>query len=222
MEIPILSKTLFNGFTQEEEKQILQFLGARRRQFEKGEQIFRVGEITTAMGVVLSGGATVEAIDPWGNSSVLSYLAEGQIFAEAYACVEEEPLMVNVVAAQPTEALFLDVHKILQAGRECTFDSWLLLCNLMKILAEKNLHLSRRGLHTAPKTIRERVLAYLASQQLRQGSAYVEIPFNRQQMADYLNVDRSALSGELGKMQREGLLKVRKNRFWILPPLREQ
>lgn len=149
----------------------------------------------------------------WGNKSILNHIRPGGIFAEAYACVPAQPMLVNAVAASPAEILFLDVRKILQVcSNSCSFHSRL-ICRLVSIIAQKNLQLSQRILHTAPKTIRERLISYLSAQSLLLGLKSFSIPFNRQQLADYLNVDRSALSNELSKMQKDGILKYDKNHF---------
>ena len=124
--------------------------------------------------------------------------------------------MVNVVAAESTKVLFLDMRKALQICSHACAHHNKLIRNLLSISAQKNLNLSRKIFHTSPKSIRGRLLSYLSYQAVRSGSQSFVIPFNRQQLADYLNVDRSALSNELSKMQRDGLLHVEKNHFDLL------
>lgn len=121
--------------------------------------------------------------------------------------------MVNVVSVTPSQILFLDVPKILHTCEKPCSHHQQMIENLLRIMATSNLQLSRRILHTTPKTIRERLLAYLSYQELLIGSPEITIAFNRQQLADYLSVDRSALSKEIGKMQKDGLLEVKKNEF---------
>ena len=140
----------------------------------------------------------------------------GQIFAETYACVPGERLMVNVRAAEPVRVLFLDVGKVLHVCSGACSCHNKLIRNLLSISAQKNLNLSRRILHTSSKTIRGRILSYLSYQSMRAGSREFQIPFNRQQLADYLGVDRSAMSSELGKMQKEGILRTERNYFCLL------
>ena len=123
--------------------------------------------------------------------------------------------MVDVTAAEAAEVLFLRMEQILQVcPNSCPHHSRLIR-NLLTLSSQKNLTLSRKIFYTSPKTIRGRLLSYLSSQALRSGSRSFTIPFNRQQLADYLNVDRSALSNELGKMQREGLLRTERNHFFL-------
>jgi len=214
MDLAFLSKTmLFQGISPGEIEDMLRCLRARRSRYKKGEYLCRAGDAIQSLGVILSGGANVESDDLWGNRSILEHIDPGQIFAETYACIPGEPLMVSVAADEPTEVLWLEVQRILQpCSSACAFHTRLGR-NLLSVTAQKNLHLSRRIQHTAPKSIRGRILSYLAFLAARQGSSAVTVPFNRQQMADYLNVDRSALSNELSKMQRDGLLEVEKNRF---------
>ena len=164
----------------------------------------------------MEGKVLIEHDDIWGNTTVLDSVLPGQIFAETYACTPGEPLMVNVEAAEESQILFLNVSRVLRScTHACAFHGKLIR-NLLALSAQKNLNLSRKIFHTASKSIRGRLTAYLSDQAVRSGSSSFTIPFNRQQLADYLNVDRSALSAELGKMQKEGLLRVKKNLFEIM------
>ncbi|MBC8536514.1 Crp/Fnr family transcriptional regulator [Feifania hominis] len=214
MDTLFLSKTaLFRGAAADELPQILACLGAVSRTYGKAQTIYRAGELVTSLGLVLTGRVQIEADDLWGNRSVLDSLGPGAVFAETYACIPGERLMVNVVAAQPAEILFLQAARILEGGGEDCAHRGLLIRNLFAISAQKNLSLSRRIFHTSSKSIRGRLLSYLSAQAARQGSREFTIPFNRQQLADYLSVERSALSHELGKMARDGLLRTEKNHF---------
>ncbi len=213
---------IFHGITSDERKELLTCLGAYRRSYQKGELIFRMGEETQVLGIVLSGAVNIEKDDIWGNESILSHVEPGEVFGETYACVPGERLMVNVVAAEPAEILFLDVNHVLKTcPNACGFHQQL-VHNLVNVMASKNLALTRKISHTAPKTIRGRLMSYLSYQVLRQGSFELELPFDRQQLADYLVVDRSAMSAELGKMKADGLLEYRKNRFLIRREHREE
>lgn len=199
---------LFAGVPEGEWESLLSQVGARERPFQRGETLLSVGERTQSMGVVLTGRVTVEHHDFWGNRSVLDSLGPGKVFAETYALLPEEPLQVSVTGAEAGRALFLSPGKL---GRDPR-----LLRNLLLLTAEKNLRLSRRIFHTSSKTIRGRVLSYLSFEAARNGSREFTIPFTRQQLADYLEVDRSALSHELGNMAREGLLRTSRSRFTLL------
>ncbi len=217
MDKKFLSDTvLFRGIEPEEVQSMLECLKAKKRWYRKGEMVFRAGERTASMGVVLSGVISIEIDDVWGNKSLLSRIEPGQIFGETYACLSEEQMMVNAVAAEDSEVLFLDTGRIMElCPQTCPYHG-ALMRNLVTVLSQKNLGLSRRMIHLTAKSIRGRLSSYLSYESVKQGKREFMIPYNRQQLADYLNVDRSALSNELSKMQREGLLWTEKNRFCLL------
>ena len=209
-----LTKTpLFQGIAPKELEQMLGCLGASARQYGKGQTIYHVGENVEQMGVVATGSVHVVQDDVWGNRSIWAQVGPGQVFAETYASLPGEVLNVGVEAVEETQVLFLDVGRVLQVcPGGCPFHSRLLR-NLLQVMALKNLNLTRKISHITPRSIRERMLAYLSNEAVRQGTMDFRIPFNRQQLADYLSVDRSALSAELSKMKREGLLDYQKNHF---------
>ena len=222
MEETWLSRTpLFRGISAGEAASLLECLRAETRRYGKGETIYHAGDTVHALGVVRSGSVLVAREDFWGNVAVLDRVEPGQIFAETYACTPGEPLMVRVSAASETEVLFLRTDRILDVCPSACACHGTLVRNLLALSAQKNLTLSRKIFHTAPKTIRGRLLSYLSEQAVRAGSRTFSIPFDRQQLADYLGVERSALSHELGKMRREGLLQVRKNVFTLEHGCRE-
>lgn len=212
-----LTKTeIFFGATEEEVSSMLNCLSAKKKKYQKDEIIYHAGDTVSSIGVMLKGNALIENDDIWGNRSVLDYVKEGQIFAETYACALDEKLMVNVIAMSDCEVLFLDVRKILKVcPNACEFHQNLVQ-NLLAISAQKNLSLSRRIFHTSSKTIRGRLLSYLSYQAMESGKEEFDIPYNRQQLADYLGVGSSAMSNELGKMQKDGLIEVKRNHFRIL------
>lgn len=214
MNLSLLQQTpVFTGSTEEEIEKILPCLEAHERHFSKGALVYQMGDHIDSLGIVLSGGVRVERNDIWGNQRILDYLAAGQVFAEVYACVPQEALMVDVVTTEKSEILFLKAGKVLgPCGQACPFHQRLLQ-NLLRVLASKNLTLTRKISHITPRSIRERLISYLSAEAVRQKAKDFDIPFNRQELADYLSVDRSALSAELSKMQKEGLLVCRKNHF---------
>lgn len=204
---------LFYGISERDIGGVLKCLYAARANYERGEIIFHAGDTTSRLGLVVSGGVLIESDDIWGNRSILSRVDSGQIFGETYACIPGEPLLVSAVAAERTQVLFLNMSRILKPCSQACGRHVQLLANLLAISARKNLALSRRILHTTPKTIRGRLLSYFSELALQSGNRDVVVPFDRQQLADYLGVDRSALSSELSKMQRDGLLTYHRNSF---------
>ena len=177
--------------------------------------LLHAGDLTEKMGLVLEGSVTIESNDAWGNRSILSHVGPMQLFAETYALLAGEPLLVDAAANEDCRVLFLRADGILQLTEQAAPWARKLADNLLCITAAKNLHLAGRSFHTAPKTIRGRVMAYLNTVSLQKQSKDFDIPFDRQQLADYLNLERSALSKELGRMQREGLIETRKSHFRI-------
>lgn len=206
---------LFRGMTELEITKALQVLEALEKSFQKGETLLIAGTITERMGLVLEGSVTIESNDAWGNRTIISHVGQGQVFAETYALLENEPMLVDVTASEDCRVFFLRSGRI--QSLKNILEPWALkyITNLLTISMHKNLILSGRSFHTAPKTIRGRVMAYLNSVSLQKHSREFDIPFDRQQLADYLNLERSALSKELGKMQKDKLIFCKKNHFLI-------
>jgi CRP-like cAMP-binding protein len=217
MDETMLAKTtLFRGLGKDELSLALQRLYAEEVRYKKEEYILYAGDKTDRLGLVTGGSVTIESNDVWGNRTILSHIGPGQFFAETYAILEREPLLVDAIANENSTVLFLYIRNLKDLAIHGEPWAMKMITNLLMISARKNLILSGRSFHTSPKTIRGKVLAYLNSVALQEGTHRFEIPFDRQQLADYLNVERSALSKELGKMKREGLILVNKNHFELL------
>lgn len=165
------------------------------------------------LSLVLEGSITIESKDVWGNRTILSCVGKGQLFAETYALLEDEPMLVDVIANEDCRILFLRVGGTQEFLSISAPWALKLAANLLINSSLMCLHLSERSFHTVPKTVRGRVMAYLNTVSLQTRSKEFDIPFDRQQLADYLNVERTALSKELGKMRDAGLTK--KNHFVI-------
>ncbi len=216
MEIDHLQKSrIFSGMSELEFSSALAALQAREKRYQKGQTILNAGDYTDRLGLVLEGSVTIESNDAWGNRTILSHVGKGQFFAESYALLPDEPLLVDVVANEDCRVVFLRVGGV-QALSNLS-EPWVgrFTANLLAISALKNLHLSGRSFHTAPKTVRGRVMAYLNTLSLQTQRREFDIPFDRQQLADYLNVERTALSKELGRMQRDGLIRTNRKHFII-------
>ena len=216
MDIHLLAGTmLFQGIREHEIEAMLTCFSAEERTYGKDAYIYRAGDVTGRLGVVMEGAVNIIKDDVWGNRKIIENIGGGQIFGETYACLKGEPLMVDVQASEPSEVLFMDVNRILTTcSSSCDFHNRLIR-SLMYVLAGKNLMLTKKMDIITPKSLRERVMVYLSQESVKQGSRAITVPFNRQQMADYLSVDRSALSAELSRMQRDGVISYEKNRFTI-------
>lgn len=204
---------LFRGITENELTEALQSLQAQEKKYRKGDTILHAGNTTKRLGLVLDGSVTVESNDVWGNRTILSHIDRGQLFAETYALLENEPLLVDVTANEDCLILFLRIGSMRELSSSGSSWARKIVNNLLAISAHKNLTLSGRSFHTSPKTIRGRVMSYLNTVSIQKGSTEFDIPFDRQQLADYLNLERTALSKELGKMQKDGILSVKRNHF---------
>ena len=166
----------------------------RTRQFAKHEVIFHAGSCVREIGIVLRGSVHIENLDLWGTKSILSSVGAGQAFAETYAPCGDV-MMVDAVAAEECEVLFVNISAFSGGAPGTVHEK--LLRNLLTVSMRKNLSLSQRIFCTTPQTVRGRLLAYFSAQAARSGSRQFEIPFNRQQLADYIYLDCRALSKEL-------------------------
>ena len=208
--------TLFRGMDDAELAAALSALSAKEKTYERDETILHAGAVSERMGLVLEGSVTIESNDVWGNRTILSHVEQGGCFAETYALLEDAPMLVDVIANEKSRILFLRIGSLNCLQQDISPWRVKLIGNLLRISSQKNLHLSGRSFHTAPKSIRGRVMAYLNSVSLQKRTTAFDIPFDLQQLADYLNVERSALSRELSNMQQDGLIIVRRNHFEII------
>ena len=209
----IQSAPLFSGIAAEELAAMLACLRAEKRSFSKDAFLLHAGDTTEAIGFVLSGSVLIVQEDIWGNRNILSKAGAGQTFAAAYACAPAAALNVNAIAETPVTAMFLNVTRVLNICSTACAHHSRIIRNLLGELAEKSLRFSEKLTHMGQRTTRAKLLSYLSAEAQRNGTHEFDIPFSRQQLADYLAVERSGLSLELGKMQREGLLCFRKNHF---------
>ena len=210
---------LFFGIRQEEMGAMLSCLGAKQKSFSKGEIILGEGAPAELIGVVLSGMVQVVREDYFGNRSMMAKLGPAEMFAEAFALAGVEGMPVNVVAAENSEVMLIDVSRISRpCAKACGFHQQMIY-NLMRILALKNLACNQKIEVVSRRSTREKLMAYLLLQAKRAKKSTFLIPFDRQELADYLEVDRSGLSTEIGKLRREGVIDCEKNRFTIKTPL---
>ncbi len=209
----IRSTQIFSGISENEIIAMLSCLEARKESFAKDIFLLHVGDTIEEIGVVLSGSVLIIQEDIWGNRNILDKVGPGQIFAAAYACALGAVLKVSVYAESPVIAMFLNVKRILSmCPSACAYHSRMIR-NLLGILAEKNLASSQKIIHVGQRTTRSKIMSYLSAEAQRLGKYEFDIPFSRQQLADYLAVERSGLSLELGKMRKEGILDFDRSHF---------
>lgn len=206
---------IFQGMTEHEIIDALKGLSAITKRYEKGSTILYAGSTTRRMGLIIEGSVTIENNDIWGNRTILGYVGKNDFFAETYGLLSHEPMLVDVVANEDCKIVFLTIAALRSDALKNEAWAGKIVSNLLVISTQKNLALSGRSFHLSHKTVRSRVMSYLNSESIRKGQMAFDIPFNRQQMADYLNLDRTALSKELGRMRKDGLIDFHKNHFKI-------
>lgn len=217
MEHLFLSQTaLFEGVDPSEISAMLNCLSAVEKTYRKNATLVEEGDAAGKIGIVRSGKLAVKKIDYYGNETVITEIGPGGIFGEVFACAQVPAYPVTVTAMETSAVVLLDYSRIIQnCENTCPFHSRLVF-NMLRIMAERNLLLNSRIEMLSRRTIREKLLAYLTAEAARTGQSAFESPFNRQALADYLCVDRSALSRELSQMQRDGLIRFEKSRFELL------
>ena len=191
-------------------------MGARVRNFSKNEVIFEEGVSATQIGILISGSAIAFDIDYFGNRNIFSKILPGELFFDEFACSAAEEPPVSVTACEDSEVMIIECSHILYTCHMCCSHHQTMIFNLMKNLAKKNLDFHRRVEVTSKRTTREKIIAYLVSEAKRTGKPSFDIEFDRQQLADYLEVERSGLSAEIGKLCKEGIIKSRKRHFEII------
>lgn len=215
--IEILKKCpLFFGIDEKDLMRMLSCLGAKVDSFDRKYTVMAEGSKAKYLGIVLSGEVQTEQTDIYGNRSILSVAGEGEVFSEAFACSDTQTLPVSVVAVKPGEIMFIDCGHILNVCKNgCAFHNRLIY-NLMRDIASKTVMFHQKIEVVSKRTTREKLLSYLSMMSKKEGSSAFYVPFDRQQLADFLEVDRTGLSSEIGKLKKEGIIECRKNYFELL------
>ena len=215
--IPVLKKTqIFMGVSEDEIGSMLSCLSARLCTYKKGECVLSQGQHLSEITVLVQGGLHIQRDDYWGNRSILGKISVGDMFGEAYIAPESGVLLNDVIAIEDSTVIFFNVNKMITTcSSSCPFHRTVVQ-NMFFAIAEKNRRLVQKLGHMSKRTTREKLISYLSEEAKKHNSGGFDIPFNRQQLADFLSVDRSAMSNELCKMRDEGLIRFKKNRFELL------
>ena len=215
----LIKMPLFQGIGSKEMDALVACLSCRERKYDKGEIIFRAGDPPRYLGIVLEGSVRVFREDLLGNRTILGEFGQGDLFGETFALAKAESLPVTVMATQLSQALLIEGWRITGTCTHCCGFHTRLIENMMAILAKKNMLMSETMEVLSKRSTRDKLLNYLSGQSQRAGSLTFAIPFNRQELADYLCVDRSAMSSELSKLQKEGILSCDRSSFTLLKEL---
>lgn len=208
----LMTCKVFQGMTMEEINSIRKCLSAKEKEFKKGEFICNQGDVITELCIVLKGSVHIIKSDYWGNQTIMTEVRPGEIFGESYACAELES-QVAAMAQEETRILKLNLsHMMTVCTSACPCHNRMIK-NLIMVMARKNVNLTEKIEHMSKRTTRNKLLSYLSAQAKQTGKSSFTIPFNRQQLADYLSVERSAMSAELSKLKEEGILDYDKNYF---------
>lgn len=207
---------LFDGIRMEDLTAMLGCLGARKITAAKGQSIFREGDKATHVGIVLSGAVQMVREDYYGNRSIVAHIGPAEMFGESYACAGIAALPISVVADENCEVLLIDCRRItISCTNACVFHSRIIF-NMLRLVANKNLVFDQKIQVTSKRSTREKLMTYLLNQAKLLGTNEFTIPYDRQELADYLEVDRSGLSTEISKLRKDGVLESAKNHFRLL------
>lgn len=207
---------LFGGIDDENIIAMLTCLNARVIETDKGEFIFNEGDAAEYVGILLTGEAQIIRDDFFGNRSIMTEVMPGELFGESFACADVKELPVSVVASENSEIMLIDCRRIITTCESsCVFHN-MIIHNLLRVLAAKNLAFNKKMEIISKRTTRDKLMTYLMSQAKANGSSSFTIPFDRQELADYLGVERSAMSKEISRMKADGLIECDRSRFKIL------
>ncbi len=213
----IKNSPVFYGMNDEELRGLLECFQARIRHYEKGEMVIRQGEIVSNIYLVLEGSVNIEKDSYWGRRIIISRLSRNDNLALSFVGSKNIESSIDAVSVDNnTLILILGYEKCTSMCQNACTRHKVLINNLFQILSKENIELIQKIENVSQKTIRDKLLTFLSNEAMKRHSNKFEIPFNRQDLADYLNVDRSAMSFELSKLQKEGLINYNKNRFELL------
>ena len=209
-------QTVFFGRSDEDLKGLLECFDARVRKYEKEEMIIRQGDIISNIYLILDGGVNIEKDSYWGRRIIISRIGKNQNMALSFVGSKNVESSVDAITVEDTLVLILSYEKCTSMCQNACTRHKVLINNLFQILSKENIELIQKIENVSQKTIRDKVLTFLSNEAQKNHSNRFDIEFNRQDLADYLNVDRSAMSFELSKLQKEGLIKYNKNHFELM------
>lgn len=205
---------IFSGIDEKETEKLLKRIGAYVKKYRKDEYILMAGQRAEAVCLVSYGSVNIIKEDIFGERHILTHMGEGSMFGESYAFSANADMQVSAVAVQDCKIIFIKAEKIIDISSPDDA-RLILLKNIIAAIAGQNIRLTGKIEHLSRRSIREKVMSYLSDESAAGSGNEIIIPYNRQELADYLAVDRSALSAELGRMRDDGLIRFERNRFTI-------
>ena len=212
----LMKLPIFYNLKKEEIINILKFFNYSKEDFEKNNFIFEIGKPISKIGIILSGEINIIKEDFWGNRNILNKFKSGEIFGEVFALAKVSPNNILVETSQNSKILFLDLTNFSIDNENNSNEILKFLSNIFKISLKKNILFTEKLEHITKKTIREKIISYLSTEALKNRSNSFFIKFDRQELADYLFVESSALSRELSSMKKDGLIEYNKNYFTLI------
>ena len=212
----LMKLPIFYNLKKEEIINILKFFNYSKEDFEKNNFIFEIGKPISKIGIILSGEINIIKEDFWGNRNILNKFKSGEIFGEVFALAKVSPNNILVETSQNSKILFLNLTNFSIDNENNSNEILKFLSNIFKISLKKNILFTEKLEHITKKTIREKIISYLSTEALKNRSNSFFIKFDRQELADYLFVERSALSRELSSMKKDGLIEYNKNHFTLI------
>lgn len=210
------ASSLFRGIEAAELESMLHCLGAKVVTIAKGEPVFLEGDPAGFLGIVLEGSIQIVREDYFGNRSILHQSGPGDIFAEAFSFTGVDTMPISGYAAKNSRVMLFTCKRMMTVcANACGFHNRLVK-NLLQLVSRKNLILNDKIRYMSQKTTKEKLMAYLSDQAKAAGQPEFTIPFDRQALADYLGVERSAMSAEISKLRKEGMIEATGSRFRIL------
>jgi CRP-like cAMP-binding protein len=212
----LIRSPLFQDISEEDFDSLVKCLGCTFKAYKKNETVYQAGDLVREIGLVVSGGVHIVKDDAWGNSNIIAEVSGGELFAEAAVCGGLDVLPVTVKAAADMEAMFFDFQRIITTCTSACVFHTLLIRNMIRMFARKNIVLVGKMEHLTKRTTRDKLLSYLSEEAKLHNSNSFKVPFDRQELADYLSVERSALSAEMSRMKADGVINYRKSHFELL------
>ena len=209
----IKNSPLFQDITEEELSRMLNCFGANIKTYTQGQAIIRQGDKVSKIYTILDGEVNIEKDSYWGRRIIVQKLYEYNNIALGLVASTSSESTISAISSKKTTVLSMNFSKCTTMCTNACHHHSALIQNMFKILSKENIELIEKIENISQKSIRDKLLTYLSNESIKHKSPVFEINFNRQELADYLNIDRSAMSFEMSKLKNEGIINYKKNKF---------